>query len=141
MPTPLTSSKCCRCGSEAIGTGAASLLFRFSRHASPVRDFGSLDSDYIAAEAPKPVPPSPLRVSRQSQSRVALRQHKHPIVIEDQDLARPFVRLLRTRDMKTAAARAIVAEMRPMPSGGPMGPTLRRIGTSADMSFPETFRK
>jgi hypothetical protein len=41
----------------------------------------------------------------------ALRQHKHPIVIEDQDLAQPFVRLLRTRDMKTAAARAIVAEI------------------------------
>jgi len=41
----------------------------------------------------------------------ALRQNKHPIVIEDQDLAHPFVRLLRARDMKTAAARAIVAEI------------------------------
>jgi hypothetical protein len=41
----------------------------------------------------------------------ALRQNKHPIVIEDQDLAQPFVRLLRTRDMKTVAARAIVAEI------------------------------
>jgi hypothetical protein len=41
----------------------------------------------------------------------ALRQHERPIVIEDQDLAQPFVRLLRTRDMKLRPLGAIVAEM------------------------------
>ena len=41
----------------------------------------------------------------------ALQQHERPIVIEDQDLARPFVRLLRTRDMKLRPLGAIVAEM------------------------------
>src|SRR5262245_64489233 len=41
----------------------------------------------------------------------ALRQHERPIVIEDQDLARPFIRLLRTRDMKLRPLGAIVAEM------------------------------
>src|SRR5262249_2296440 len=41
----------------------------------------------------------------------ALRQHERPIVIEDQDLARPFVRLLRTRDMKLRPLGAMVAEM------------------------------
>jgi hypothetical protein len=41
----------------------------------------------------------------------ALRQHEHPIVIEDQDLARPFVRLLRTRDMKLRPLGAFVAEI------------------------------
>jgi len=40
-----------------------------------------------------------------------LRQNESLIVIEGQDLAQPFVRLLRARDMKTAAARAIVAEI------------------------------
>jgi hypothetical protein len=43
--------------------------------------------------------------------RAALRQHKHPIVIEDQDLARPFVRLLRTRDPKLRPLGAFVAEI------------------------------
>ena len=87
------------------------MLLRLSRRARRVRDVVSLESDYIRAEAPKPLPPSPVRVSRRSQLMAALRQNKHPIVIEDQDLAQPFVRLLRTRDMKTAAARAIVAEI------------------------------
>src|SRR5262245_15458192 len=41
----------------------------------------------------------------------ALRQHERPIVIEDQDLARPFIRLLRTRDMKLRPLGAMVAEM------------------------------
>jgi hypothetical protein len=86
-------------------------LLRLSRRTLPVRDVGSLESDYIHAETPKPLPPSPVRVSRQSQLRAALRQNKHPIVIEDQDLARPFVRLLRTRDMKLRPVGAIVAEI------------------------------
>jgi hypothetical protein len=87
------------------------LLLRLSRHTRQVRDVGLLDSDYTRAEAPKPVPPCPVRVSRQSQLRAALRQNKHPIVIEDQDLARPFVRLLRTRDMKLRPLGAFVAEI------------------------------
>jgi hypothetical protein len=89
-------------------------LLRLSRHARPLRDIGSLerDCDYIHAEAPNPLPPpSPLRVSRRSQLVAALRQHEHPIVIESQDLARPFVRLLRTRDMKLRPLGAFVAEI------------------------------
>ena len=59
-----------------------------------------LEVDYVQAEPQKPLPPVPVRVALRSQLMAALRQHKHPIVIEDQDLARPFVRLLRTRDMR-----------------------------------------
>jgi hypothetical protein len=70
-----------------------------------------LESDYVHAEPPKPPPPIPVRVSRRSQLMTALRQHERPIVIEDQDLARPFVRLLRTRDMKLRPLGALVAEM------------------------------
>jgi hypothetical protein len=70
-----------------------------------------LQTGYVQAEPPKPLPPFPVRVSRQSQLRAALRQHKHSIVIEDQDLARPFVRLLRTRDMKLRPLGAFVAEI------------------------------
>ena len=86
-------------------------MLRLSRRARRVRDAGPLKGDYVRAEVPKPLPPSPMRVSRQSQLRAALRQNESPIVIEGQDLAQPFVRLLRARDMKTAAARAIVAEI------------------------------
>jgi hypothetical protein len=95
---------------EPVEIRAASLLLGLSRDAHPVRD-GSLESDYIRAEAPKPLPPSPVRVSRRSQLMAALRQHEHPIVIEDQELARPFVRLLRTRHMKLRPLGAFVAEI------------------------------
>src|SRR5215510_4320234 len=107
----LTSNKCCRYGSETTQTRGASLLLRLSRRTRRVRDVVSLESDYIRAEAPKPLPPSPVRVSRRSQLMAALRQHKHPIVIEDQDLAQPFVRLLQARDIKLRPVGAIVAEM------------------------------
>ena len=50
-----------------------------------------LDSDYIHADPPKPLPPLPVRVSRRSQLTAALRQRARPIVIEDPELARPFV--------------------------------------------------
>jgi hypothetical protein len=70
-----------------------------------------LETDYVHAELPKLPPPVPVRVSRQSQLRTALRQHESLIVIEDQDLARPFVRLLRTRDMKLRPLGAFVAEI------------------------------
>jgi hypothetical protein len=59
-----------------------------------------LASDYIHADPPKPLPPIPVRVSRRSQLRAALRQHARPIVIEDQELARPFARLLRARELR-----------------------------------------
>ena len=41
-----------------------------------------------------------VRVSRMSQLTAALRQHARPIVIEDQELAGPFVRLLRARQSR-----------------------------------------
>ena len=59
-----------------------------------------LESDYVHAKAPKPPPPVPVRVSRRSQLMAALRQHVRPIVIEDQDLARPFAHLLRVRELR-----------------------------------------
>jgi hypothetical protein len=69
-----------------------------------------LETDYVHAEPPKPPPPVPMRVSRRSQLRVALRQHERPIVIDDQDLAQAFVRLLRARDMKLRPLGAFVVE-------------------------------
>jgi hypothetical protein len=59
-----------------------------------------LDSDYAHAEVPKAQPEMPVRVFLNSQLIAALRQHARPIVIEDQVLARPFVRLLRARDLR-----------------------------------------
>jgi hypothetical protein len=65
------------------------------------KDIGMLlESGYIYADRPKRLPPIPLRVSRRSQLRAALRQHATPIVIEDQDLARPFTRMLRARELQ-----------------------------------------
>ena len=59
-----------------------------------------LEHDYIQADPPKSLAPIPVRVSRRSQLTAALRQHARPIVIEDQDLAGPFVRLLRARQLR-----------------------------------------
>ena len=70
-----------------------------------------MESEYVRAETLKAALPVPVRVSLRSQLRAALRQHERPIVIEDQDLAQPFVRLLRARDMKLRPLGAIVAEM------------------------------
>jgi len=58
-----------------------------------------LEHDYIHADPPKSLPPIPVRVSRRSQLTAALHQHARPIVIEDQELAGPFVRLLRVREL------------------------------------------
>ena len=55
---------------------------------------------YIHADPPNSLPPIPVRVSRRSQLTAALRQHARPIVIEDQELAGPFVRLLRARQLR-----------------------------------------
>jgi hypothetical protein len=55
---------------------------------------------YIHAHSPKSLPPIPVRVSRRSELTAALRQHARPIIIEDQGLAGPFVRLLRARQLR-----------------------------------------
>ncbi len=69
-----------------------------------------LESDYIHAVSPKPPPPIPVRVSRRSQLTAALRQHARPIVIEDPELARPFARLLRARQLRLWALGELVAD-------------------------------
>jgi hypothetical protein len=70
-----------------------------------------LESDYIHADPPKPLPPIPVRVSRRSQLTAALRQHARPIVIEDQELARPFTRLLRARELRLWGLGEFIADM------------------------------
>src|SRR3979490_3136560 len=69
-----------------------------------------LESNYINAEPPKPPPPVPVRVSLKSQLMAALRQNARPIVIEDHELARPFARLLRAREVRVWAFGALVAD-------------------------------
>jgi hypothetical protein len=69
-----------------------------------------LESDYIHAEPLKAPPPVPVRVSRKSQLMAAFTQNVRPIVIESQDLARPFARLLGARELRFRALGAIVAE-------------------------------
>ena len=55
---------------------------------------------YVHADPPKSLLPTPVRVSRRSQLTAALRQHARPIVIEDEELAGPFFRLLRARQLR-----------------------------------------
>jgi hypothetical protein len=69
-----------------------------------------LESDYIHARPPKPPPPLPVRVSCSSQLIAALRQHARPIVIEDQELAAPFARLLRARELPSLGSSKFVAD-------------------------------
>ena len=69
-----------------------------------------LESDYIHAASPKPPPPIPVGVSRRSQLTAALRQHARPIVIEDQELAAPFARLLRARELPSLGSSKFVAD-------------------------------
>ena len=59
---------------------------------------------------PRPAPPIPVRVSRKSQLMAALRQNARPIVIEDHELARPFARLLRARELRLWAFGGLVAD-------------------------------
>ena len=56
------------------------------------------ESDYVQSGQSKPPPPLPVRVSRKSQLMAALRQRTRPIVIENQELAYPFARLLQARE-------------------------------------------
>ena len=67
------------------------------------------EKDYVQAEPPRRAP-LPVRVSRQSQFMAALRQRVRPIVIEDQELARPFARLLRARELQLWALGEVVAD-------------------------------
>jgi hypothetical protein len=69
-----------------------------------------LERDYIHTDPPKPLPPMPVRVSRRSQLTAALRQHARPIIIEDQELARPFARLFRARELQLSALGEFVAD-------------------------------
>lgn len=68
------------------------------------------ESDYIHARPPKPSPPKPVRVSCRSQLIAALRQHARSIVIEDQDLAAPFARVLRARELASLGSSGSVAD-------------------------------
>src|SRR3954447_1065342 len=69
-----------------------------------------LESDYTHAESPKPSPEVPVRVFLKSQLMAALRQHSRPIIIEDPDLALPFTRILRARELRLRAVGGVVAE-------------------------------
>jgi hypothetical protein len=69
-----------------------------------------MSENYVHAESPKPPPEVPVRVCLKSQLMAALRQHARPIVIEDQDLAGPFARLLRAREPRLKAVRGLAAE-------------------------------
>jgi len=60
-----------------------------------------IKSDYVEPGPSKPTPPLPVRVSRKSELIAALRQRARSIVIEDQELARPFVHLLRVRELRS----------------------------------------
>lgn len=64
----------------------------------------------INSYAPKPSPPKPVRVSCRSQLIAALRQHARSIVIEDQDLAAPFARVLRARELPSLGSSGSVAD-------------------------------
>ena len=69
-----------------------------------------LESDYTHAGSPKPLPELPVRVFVKTQLMAALRQHSRPIIIEDPDLALPFVRMLRTRELRPTAVGGPQAE-------------------------------
>src|SRR5437660_9240125 len=69
-----------------------------------------LESEYTHTDPPKPLLPMPMRVSLRSQLTAALRQHARPIVIEDQELARPFARLLRARQLRLWALGEFLAD-------------------------------
>jgi hypothetical protein len=51
-----------------------------------------------------------VRVFLKSQLVAALRQHARPIIIEDPDLALPFTRMLRARELRLRAVGGLVAE-------------------------------
>jgi hypothetical protein len=82
-----------------------------------------LESDYTHADSPKPAPEVPVRVFLKSQLMAALRQHSRPIIIEDLDLALPFIRVFRKavfdRQVATFNITALTqAAMEPLPQAG-----------------------
>src|ERR1700731_2290885 len=95
-----------------------------------------LESDYTHANSPKPAPEVPVRVFLKSQLMAALRQHSRPIIIEDLDLALPFIRMLRARELRLRAVGGLVERCH-MRSTGTIAPTSRRTGTSVNMYFRE----
>jgi hypothetical protein len=62
-----------------------------------------VEHDYTHAEALKPIPEIQVRVFVKSQLLAALRQHPRPIIIEDPDLALPFIRMLKARELRPTA--------------------------------------
>ena len=97
-----------------------------------------LESDHTHAESSKPAPEVPVRVFLKSQLMAALRQHARPIVIEDPDLALPFTRMLRARELRLGSrwprSRSDVICDQPALSA----PMSRRTGTLVNMYFRET---
>ena len=69
-----------------------------------------LESEYTHFESPKPAPEVPVRVFLRSQLMAALRQHARPIIIEEPDLALPFIRMLRARELRLRTVGGLVAE-------------------------------
>ena len=69
-----------------------------------------LESDYTHADTSKPPPEVPIRVFLKSQLMAALRQHARPIIIADPDLALPFARMLRARELRLRTVGGLVAE-------------------------------
>ena len=104
----------------------------------PPKDVGMF---YIHADPPKSLPPIPVHVSRRSQLTAALRQHARPIVIEDQELAGPFIRLLRARQLRLWGLGEFVANTMSCGSISPTELTSRRIGTWADMCCRGTCKR
>ena len=96
---------------------------------------------YIHVDPPKSLPPIPVRVSRRSQLTAALRQHARPIVIEDQELAGPFVRLLRARQLRLWGLASSWQIRCRAGSISPTELTSRRIGTWADMFYRGTCKR
>ena len=69
-----------------------------------------LESDYTHADTSKPPPEVPIRIFLKSQLMAALRQRARPIIIADPDLALPFTRMLRARELRLRTVGGLVAE-------------------------------
>ncbi|MGB7464523.1 MAG: hypothetical protein WBW14_16625, partial [Candidatus Acidiferrum sp.] len=102
-----------------------------------VTTVGMLESDYIHAASPK----LPVRVSRRSQLTAALRQHARPIVIEDQELARPFARLLRARQLRLWALGEFVSDTMPYAIGRSYGANIEAHWYIARYVLPGNVQK
>jgi hypothetical protein len=97
-----------------------------------------LESDYTHAQSPKPPPEVPVRVFLKSQLMAALRQHSRPIIIEDPELALPFTRMLRARELRLKSVGGLVAEAMSYAISRHIRATSRRTGILVNMYFRET---